>query len=222
MSVFASNKRYILSFLLFFLFLCFSLSAEARFGGGESHQASYKSDDSSGVYSYIYYCKHNPKDRRCRKSNFHKLESKYVVMLLVLVGGGIGLPFLYLWLISSRKPPKDINKLAFTRFLRERFMLLQTLWDQDDWEKISKYIDRTLLDSFQDARVRTRARDMETTTIRNLSTYIKGFKTTPDQCDVKVEFSGLDNEIYFKELWTFRRLGGDWAPWLVVGIVTLK
>ncbi len=216
-SMLSFTKYYFVRLLYVFIFCFFSIPAEARFGGRESHESSVQQDS----LPYCRYQKDLMYKNRCQE-NLHRIEGKDVITFLSLLGVVIGLPFLYIRLGSSRKPPKDINKLEFSRFLRERFLLLQVLWDQNNWDEISYYVDQSLMYSLQDTRTRTFQRDADTTKIRNLSTYIKGFKTTRDQCEVLVEFSGLDNDIYFKEEWTFKRIGGAGLPWILTQLVVKK
>lgn len=203
MSLLSFNKYYLLKIILGLFLICFSTSSEARFGGQESHKPSFSQNNNALL---DYECRINSLNKRC-KTHLTKVEGNDVFILFALLGVGIGLPFLYIWFRSSRKPPKDINILAFTHFLRERFMLLQTLWDQSDWDKISQYVDRSLIYSLYDSRVRARASRRDTTVIKNLSIYIKGFRSGQDYCEVKVEFSGLDNQVYFKEQWILKREG---------------
>lgn len=193
-------RKYALFVLFAISICCFSLSAEARFGGGGSHSSSHSSFSS---HSYS------------RGASGGRMNAATAAFLALIVG-----VFTLFWVgaamasISNKEEaslPKNIDKKALTQFFKNRFMELQVLWDEDNWDKINGYVNKEMLRWLKSKREATKATQAPKTVIKNLRTRIKSYSLKDNLVTTIIEFKGTDNDGQFTEDWEMVQKDEDWC-----------
>lgn len=201
MSFYLLNKKNYLGIILCLVLGLFSLSCEARFGGGgggsSSSHSSFHSSNSSGGF----------------------------VPGLVIFFGYMGISAIrgyYRKKTTDTRQPEDINEESFVKFLKERFMLMQKLWDNDDWNQIALYVVPSMMPFLKKRRQETKKLQAPITVIEKLSVEIISYETRKrNQTIVTVNFSGSDNHAFFYEQWQLKRKGGAEASWRLIKLKQL-
>lgn len=180
---------------------CLSFSAEARFGGGGSHSSSHSSSSSHGYSSH--------------GSSKKSMGATIAFLLMAFAAwGGFMVVIVALTESSSDQKeadlPDDVDKQALIKLLRERFMLMQALWDNDDWNQIARYVSPDMIDFLKSRRTATKAKQAPNTVISELSVRIKSYEVNQGETSATVEFKGIDNEGSFTEDWEMKWKGNSW------------
>lgn len=138
-----------------------------------------------------------------------------LLFLLYMVGSAIR--GYYRKKTTDTRPPQDINEQVFIEFLKERFMLMQRLRNNDDWDQVALYVDSATLSLLKKQRQDPKALKAPITEPDKLSVKIIAYETRKrNQTIVTVDFIGIDRHVFISEQWQLKRVGGAEAAWKLI------